>query len=109
MKSKPGGHVEVVQDENDDSNVGDDVFQVSELVGLYRVAPSIDLEENSIFCIFDNIFVDVDAKELYVVLSSSGQAQVDKYDNSNDINIEDYDGADDESIEEEEEEEDNSD
>jgi hypothetical protein len=37
LKTKPRGLVEVVQDENDDSNMGDDVFQVSELVEPYRV------------------------------------------------------------------------
>ena len=58
------GRVEVVQDENNESNMKDDVFQVSELVDPFRVAPSIDLEENSNFHIFDNIFVDVDANEL---------------------------------------------
>jgi hypothetical protein len=82
--------------------MGDDVFQVSELVELYRVAPLIDLEENSNFYVFDNIFVDVDAEQLNVVLSSNEQAQVDEDDDNNDINIEDCDGADDESIEEEE-------
>jgi len=102
LKNKPRGRVEVVQDENDDSTMRDDVFQVSELVEPYRVAPSIDLEENSNFHIFDNIFVNVDAEELNVVLSSSGQAQVDEDDDSNVINIEDWYGADDESIEEEE-------
>ena len=35
------------QDENEDTSVRDEVFQVSELVEPYRVAPSIDLEENS--------------------------------------------------------------
>jgi hypothetical protein len=82
--------------------MGDDAFQVSELVELYRVAPLIDLEENSIFYVFDNIFVDVDTEELNVVLSSNEQAQVDEDDDNNDINMEDCDGADDESIEEEE-------
>jgi hypothetical protein len=82
--------------------MGDDVFQVSELVELYRVAPLIDLEENSNFYVFDNIFVDVDAEQLNVVLSSNEQAQVDEDDDNNDINMEDCDGADDESIEEEE-------
>jgi hypothetical protein len=28
LKTKPRGRVEVVQDERDDSNVGDDVFQI---------------------------------------------------------------------------------
>jgi hypothetical protein len=82
--------------------MGDDVFQVSELVELYRVAPLIDLEENSNFYVFDNIFVNVDAEQLNVVLSSNEQAQVDEDDDNNDINMEDCDGADDESIEEEE-------
>jgi hypothetical protein len=40
----------------------------------------IDLEENSNFCFFNNIFVDVE--ELNVVLSSSEQAQVDEDDDS---------------------------
>jgi hypothetical protein len=72
------------------------------LVELYRVAPLIDLEENSNFYVFDNIFVNVDAEQLNVVLSSNEQAQVDEDDDNNDINMEDCDGADDESIEEEE-------
>jgi hypothetical protein len=40
---------------------------------------------------------------LNVVLSFSRQAQVDEDDDKDDINVEDYDGADDESIKEEEE------
>ena len=72
------------------------------MVESYWVAPSIDLEENSNFYVFDNIFVDVDTEELNVVLSSNEQAQVDEDDDNNDINIEDCDGVDDESIEEEE-------
>jgi hypothetical protein len=71
------------------------------LVGSYQVAPSIDLEEDSNFCIFDDSLIDVDAEELYVVLSSSGQANVDKDD---DIHIEDCDKGDDYSIDDEEEE-----
>jgi hypothetical protein len=47
------------------------------LVELYRVAPLIDLEENSNFYVFDNISVDVDAEELNVVLSSNEQAPFD--------------------------------
>jgi len=72
------------------------------LVESYWVAPSIDLEENSNFHVFDNIFVDVDGEELNVVLSSSRQAQVDENDDNNDINVEDCVGANNESIEEEE-------
>ena len=59
------------------------------------------MEENSIFCVFDDSLVDVDAEELNVVLSSSGQANVDEEDN---IHIEDCDEGDDNSIYDEEEE-----
>jgi hypothetical protein len=71
------------------------------LVEPYRVAPSIDLEENSIFRVFDDSLVDVDAEELNVVLSTSGQANVDEDDE--DIHIEDCEGDDDDSIDDEEE------
>jgi hypothetical protein len=81
--------------------VRNNVFPVSELVEPYRAAPSIDLEENLNFRIFDNTLVDVDVEELNVVLSSSGQAQVDEDDDNNVINVEDCDGVDDDSIEEE--------
>jgi hypothetical protein len=74
---KPKGHVEVVQDENEDTSVIDEVFQASELVEPYRVAPSIDLEENLNFRVFKDSLVDVDAEELNVVLSStSGKENV---------------------------------
>ena len=79
----------------------DEVFQVRELVEPYRVAPSIKLEENSNFHVFDDRLVDVDAEELNVVLSSSEQANIDEED---DIHIEDCDEDDDNSIDEEEEE-----
>jgi len=49
LKNKLRGRVEVVQDENEDTSLIDEVFQVSELVKQYRVAPSIDLEEIQIF------------------------------------------------------------
>jgi hypothetical protein len=81
--------------------VRDEVFQVSELVELYRVAHSIDLEENLNFRVFDDSLVDVGAEELNVVLSSIGQANIDEDD---DIHIEDCDGADNDSIDDEEEE-----
>jgi hypothetical protein len=42
LKTKLRGRVELVQDENEDTSVRDEVFQVSELVEPYRVAPSID-------------------------------------------------------------------
>ena len=72
IKTKPRGHVEVVQDENEDTSVRDEVFQVSELIEPYRVAPSIDLEDNLNFRVFNDSLVNVDAEELNVVLSSSG-------------------------------------
>jgi hypothetical protein len=100
LKTKPRGHVEVVQDGNDESNMRDDVFQVNELVDPYQVAPSIDLEENLIFHILKNIFVDVE--ELNVILSSNGHAQVDEDYDSDEINVKNCDGVDNESIEEEE-------
>jgi hypothetical protein len=71
LKTKLKGRVELVQDENEDTSVRDEVFQVSELVDPYRVAPSIDLDEKSNFRVFDDSLVDVDAEELNVVLSSS--------------------------------------
>ena len=100
LKMKPRGRVELVQDENEDTSVRDEVFQVSELVEPYRVAPSVDLEENSNFHVFDDSLVDVDAEELDVVLSFSRQANVDE----DDDHIEDCDEGDDYSIDDKEEE-----
>ena len=101
LKTKPRGHVEVFQDENEDTSVINEVFQASELVEPYWVAPSIDLEENSNFRVFDNSLVDVDVEELNVVLSSSGLENVDEED---DNHIEECDEADDNnSIEDEDE------
>jgi hypothetical protein len=77
FKKKPIGCVEVVLDENKDTSVEDDIFQVGELVEPYRVTPSIDLEYNSNFHVFDNSLVNVDTEVLNVVMSSSGQAQID--------------------------------
>jgi len=95
LKTKPRGRVKLVQDENEDTSVRDEVFHVSELIEPYQVAPSIDLEENSNFHVFDDSLVDIDAEDLNVVLSSNGQANVDKDD---DVHIEDCDEGDDYSI-----------
>jgi len=100
LKTKPRGRVEVVQDGNDESNIGDDVFQLGELVDPYRVALSIDLEEKSNFNVTGNIFIDVDAKELNVVFSSNGLTQVNEDDYKDEIVMEDCDGNDDELIDE---------
>jgi hypothetical protein len=80
----------------------DEVFQASELVEPYRVAPSIDLEENLNFHVFNDSLVDVDAEELNVVLGSISVQKnvVEEYDNK----IEECDEADDNnSIEDEDE------
>ena len=77
----------------------DEVFQVNELVEPYRIAPSIELEENSNFHVFDDSLVDVDVEELNVVLSSTRQANIDEDD---DIHIEDCNEGDDYSIDNEE-------
>ena len=80
----------VVQDENEDTSVIDEVFQASELVEPYRVALSIDLEENLNFRVFNDCLVDVDAEELNVVLSStSGKENVVEEDDNNSIEDED--------------------
>jgi len=86
MKTKPICHIEVVQDDNNELTIGDDVFQLGELVDPYRVSPSNDLEKNLNFHIAEKIFIDVDIEELNDVLTSSGQTQIDEYD-SDEINI----------------------
>ena len=83
LKTKPRGHVEVVQDENEDTSEIDEVFQASELVEPYRVAPSIDLEENLNFHVFGDSLVHVDVEELNDILSSSGLENVDEEDDNN--------------------------
>jgi len=102
LKTKPKGRVEVVQDENEDTSVIDEVFQASELVEPYRVAPSIDLQENSNIHVFNDSLVDVNAEELNAVLSfTSGQKNVVEED---DNEIEECNEADDNnSIEDEDE------
>ena len=102
LKTKPKGRVEVVQDENEDTSVIDEIFQASELVEPYRVAPSIDLQENSNIHVFNDSLVDVNAEELNAVLSfTSGQKNVVEED---DNEIEECDEADDHnSIEDEDE------
>jgi len=79
-----------------------EVFQASELVEPYRVAPSIDLHENSNFHVFDDSLVDVDAEKLNAVLSSTSAVQ--NVDEEDDNHIEERDEADDNnSIEDEDE------
>jgi hypothetical protein len=80
VKTKLRGRVQVVQDGNDEVTVEDDVFQLDELVDLYRVAPSTDLEENLNFHVAESIFVDVDVEKLNDILKTSGYTKVDKDD-----------------------------
>jgi len=86
VKTKPICHIGVVQDDNNELTMGDDVFQLGELVDPYRVSPSNDLEKNSNFHIAEKIFIDIDIEELNDVLTSNGQTQIDEYD-SDEINI----------------------
>jgi len=80
----------------------DEVFQASELVEPYRVASSIDLEENLNFHVFDDSLVDVDVEEMNAVLSSTSAVQ--NVDEEDDNHIEERDEADDNnSIEDEDE------
>ena len=58
------------------------------MVEPYQVAPSIDLEENLNFHVFNDSLVDVDIEKLNVVLNSSGDAHVNE-DDDDDIHIED--------------------
>jgi hypothetical protein len=67
----------------------------------YRVAPSNNFEKNSNFHTAENIFIDINTEELNDVLSSSKHAQVIE-DDSDEINVENYDGDEDESIDEKE-------
>ena len=63
MKTKPKYYVLVFQDGNNEITLGD-VFQLYELVDLYWVALSINIEEKSNSRIVENTFVDVDVGEL---------------------------------------------
>jgi hypothetical protein len=78
----------------------DEVFQASELVEPYRVTPSIDLEENLNFHVFDDNLVDVDVEELNAILNSNGLENVEEED---DNHIEECNKADNNSIEDEDE------
>jgi len=83
----------------------DDVFQLDELVDLYWVALSINIEENSNSRIVENTFFDVDVEELDDVLRTSGHTEVDEDDDSDETNVEDCDEDDNNEDEIEEEEE----
>ena len=43
VKTKPKGHVQVVQEDNDELNAINNVFQIDELVDAYQVSMSTDV------------------------------------------------------------------
>ena len=45
MKTKLGGRVEIVHNGNDELIMGDDIFQLGELVDLYQVGSSNNLKK----------------------------------------------------------------
>ena len=67
----PRGHIQVVQDGNDEVNARDNIFQLDELVNPYWVTSSTYFKENSNFLIAENTFIDVDAEELNDILAIS--------------------------------------
>ena len=81
--------------------VGDDIFKLDEFIDPYQVASSINLEENSKFCIAENTFIDVDVKDLNDILRTNGHTWVNEDDDNNKINVENYDGDNDDEIDEE--------
>ncbi|KAL9403815.1 hypothetical protein Peur_000787 [Populus x canadensis] len=87
--------------------MGENIFQIDELVDPYQVAPSTNLEKNSDFHVAEIIFVDVNTEELNEILRTGGHTQVNEDDKINDLqfNEEDDDGNDDDEKEEEKEEE----
>jgi len=74
--------------------MGDDVFQLDNLVDPYRVVSSNDLEEKSKFCIAENTLVNVDIGDLNGVLRTNGHIEVDGDDDSDEINVKDCNGDD---------------
>ena len=60
---------------------------------MIGVAPSIDLEENSNFRVFEDSLVDVDVEELNAILSSTRAVQ--NVDEEDDNHIKERDEADD--------------
>jgi len=102
-KTKSRGHVQVVRDGNDEVTAGDDVFQINKLVDAYWVTLSTDLDKNSNFCVYENIFIDIDARDLNDILRTNGHTKFNKDDEINELqfNEEDYDEHDIDEIKEE--------
>jgi hypothetical protein len=83
VKTKPCSHVQVVYDGKDKVIVGDNVFQIGELVDAYWVAPSTDLEKKLNFLVDKIIFIGVDVEKLNDILRTSGHTKVDEDNNIN--------------------------
>jgi len=73
VKTKSRNHVQDVQDGNDEVTMGNDIFQLDELVNAYRVTLYTDLEKNSNFNVNENTYndADVDIDELNDVLRTN--------------------------------------
>jgi hypothetical protein len=73
VKTKTRNHVQDVQDGNDEVTMGNDIFQLDELVNAYRVTLYTDLEKNSNFNVNENTYddADVDIDELNDVLRTN--------------------------------------
>jgi hypothetical protein len=80
----------------------DNAFQLDESVDPYRVASSNDLEDNLKFHVGENTFIDIKVEELNDILRNSRHTEVNKDDDSDELNIQDCDR--DDEIEEEEDE-----
>lgn len=79
MKTKPMSHIQVVHDGNEKVTRGEDIFQLDELVDLYWVISSTELEEDLNFLVAENTYVHFDLDELNDILSTIENTEVDKY------------------------------
>ena len=86
--------------------VGDNVFQIDELIDPYQIAPSTNFEKNSDFHVAEITFVDVNAEKLNNILRTGGHTEVNEDDEINNLqfNEENDDGHDDDEKDDEEEE-----
>lgn len=78
MKTKPRSHIQVVHDGNEKVTRGEDIFQLDELVDLYWVISSTELEEDLNFLVAENTYVHFDLDELNDILSTIENKEVDK-------------------------------
>ncbi|KAL9366701.1 hypothetical protein Peur_037900 [Populus x canadensis] len=89
--------------------VGDNVFQIDELIDPYQIAPSTNSEKNLDFHVAEITFVDVNAEKLNDILRTGEHTEINEDDEINNLqfNEENDDGHDDYKNDDEEEEEDN--